>query len=89
MKVKLTKVSRPEGLGGGLRTTEVVGETSQLPTIGECFEMTGAPLEIPVGSRWVNTSEVMKLSQEGNIYTLNTRSGSVYTVEVLEEQHAL
>lgn len=83
MKVKLTKISRPEGLDGGLRTPDVVGNCTSLPAIGSCFEMTAAPLESG-SARFVNTSEVMELSKDGNIYTLKTRSGSVYTVEVLD-----
>lgn len=84
MKVKLTKISRPEGLDGGLRTQEVIGETTKLPVVGECFEMFAPPLYAG-DIRMVNTSEVMKISVENKTYTLNTRTGSVYTVELLDE----
>ncbi len=89
MKIKLTKVSRPEGLDGGLRTPSVVGETDSLPTIGRCFEMTGKPLDPTASIRCVNTSKVMAMSsafteQSNTIFTLKTQSGSVYTVEVTD-----
>ena len=92
MKIKLTKVSRPEGLDGGLRTPDVVGHCSKLPTIGEYFEMTAPSLTGGIGStRFVNTSKVIDLSSaftenKNIIYTLKTMSGSIYTVEVLDAE---
>ncbi len=89
MKVILTKISRPEGLDGGLRTPSVVGETNRLPAIGEYFEMTGKPLDPAASVRCVNTSKVMVMTSSFTeshnvIYTLKTQSGSVYTVEVTD-----
>lgn len=88
MKVKLTKISRPEGLEGGLRTTEIIGEAQFYHQIGSIFEMTSEPLDKRADIRLINTSKVIDMDTDAQsslhpVFTLKTQSGSVYKIEVL------
>lgn len=70
-----------------LRTSEVVGITHALPEVGEMFFVIAKPLdeflEKEGYSRMVNTSPVVSITSSDNIYILETKSGSIYKVEVL------
>lgn len=78
MRLRLTRLSG----GKALRTDSVEGE-GELPEVGKPFQLTGPGLEF--GTRWVTTSPVVVwVHVEGsNEYDIQTRSGSVYLVEVL------
>ena len=79
---KLIKVSRPEDLGGGLRTDEVEGCASKLPEEGDSFSMAATPLTTGMDIRAIETNRVRKVTVEGKKYTFETDSGSVYRLIV-------
>lgn len=84
MKIKLTKISRPEGLPGGLRTDVIVGESQGMPKRGKSFTMEAEPLNSNASFRYVNTSIVMQVVDlSENVKRFTTKSGSVYELEVL------
>lgn len=75
MRVRLTKV---ESTHNNLRTDVVEGECSHLPTIGLRFVMYSDPVEVFGNMRYVSTSPVQAITQDG-FRTLN----STYKLEVL------
>ena len=63
-----------------MRTNTVEGDTNDLPTIGQPFELRGESLVLPAPAvRLVTTSPVIAV--EGDEFL--TKSGSVYHYEVL------
>ena len=83
MKVKLTKISRPD-VEGGLRTNSVEGTCHNIPTVGNHFTMVAPPLEFG-NMRCVSTNIVDKVDPvSDNTYRFETRTGSVYEAEILQ-----
>lgn len=76
-KVKLTRITSNHTK---LRTDTVDGETSHLPTIGECFIMTGKG--IVFGTRLVTTSPVKEIIKDGLIEKFKTEN-SEYQLEII------
>lgn len=82
MRATLTKISRPN-VEGGLRTDTVVGRCHSLPTIGESFNMSAAPLESG-DIRLISTSIVEEVESLNQChYRFKTRTGSVYEVVIM------
>lgn len=85
MKCKLTKVSRPDGVDGGLRTTTVEGWCEEgAIAIGKTFRMTAPPLECG-DIRFIETSPVRAFELMDSVFTILTHTGSVYKVEIQGE----
>ena len=77
--VKLEYVHHKDG--NVLRTKEVYGMTSDLPTVGEIFLMVGQPLNETGNLRQVNTNVVTEVEGEDPI-VFKTASGSTYRVHL-------
>jgi hypothetical protein len=84
MKCKIHKVSRPD-VEGGLRTNDVEGQTTRLPTMGKPFVMTAKPLNPNATLRYIETSPVKSVveSDDGKTYIIRTETGSVYEITIL------
>lgn len=81
-KVKLTKVQG----GNAVRTNEVIGTTNKLPVINTPFSLLGKSLTSEADFRIVQTSPIVQIDVVNEkTYTLTTHTGSVYQVEVLNE----
>lgn len=83
MKVRFSKVYNDHNR---LRTDVIEGECEALPRVGECFEMTGAPLDkwLQGATRFVNTSQVHTIIEFDNgMMHIHTESGSIYKIEIL------
>lgn len=76
-KVKLTRITSNHTK---LRTDTVEGDCTLLPTIGQCFFMTGKGLEF--GTRFVNTSPVKEIVKDGLIEKFKTEN-SEYQLEII------
>lgn len=85
MRVKFTNVYRDQTLPGGLRTTSVEGECEGIPDIGKTFRLIAAPLMIGGTLRYIETSRIAEMDILDHIVTITTESGSIYTIEVLDE----
>jgi len=79
MKAKLTRIKSTHN---NLRTDEVIGETDDLPIVGESFSMSGEGIEF--GTRLIFTTPVKNLEKIGEkIYIFSTKN-SEYKLEFLE-----
>ena len=76
--VKLTKIRSNHN---NLRSNVIVGETSELPRLGEGFQMISEGLVF--GTRRVWTSPIQHIEKIENTYRFNT-ANSVYKLELLD-----
>jgi hypothetical protein len=80
MRIKFERLSTTRD--GGLRTNEVIGDMTRLPSPGERFYMTAPPLEGGT-IRAISTSLVLTIDQkDANTYEIHTEN-SVYRITVL------
>jgi hypothetical protein len=82
MKIRLTKISRPD-VAGGLRTNTVDGITSTPLEVGRSLVMTAESLTIGASMRFIETTPITAIDvEEGTSKrTITTETGSVYEVE--------
>ena len=76
-KVRLTKIRSNHN---NLRSNIIVGETNELPKVGEGFQMLSEGIDF--GTRHVWTSPIKHLEKMNNTYQFNTEN-SVYKLEIL------
>ena len=80
-KVILTKI---ESNHSRLRTSDVLGNTLELPQVGKSFYLVGESLTEGMIARVVTTSEIssVEVSEDGKEFTFKTQN-STYKVQVL------
>lgn len=80
MQVKLTQLKSNHN---NVRTKEIVGEAAMMPTVGSQFSVTGAPLKLDQGSRYLITTPVTDIIFiDEKTYEFTTMN-STYKLEIL------
>ena len=79
--IKFTKIKN-----GLIRDEVIKGICLSLPEVGNQFHFFSEGLDVKDSVRSVNTSEVVKMTKLENEYVLETKSGSLYVVEILGEK---